>query len=379
MLNNINLNDVYNIILDPFNIAIFVTNLLIYIFASTIIKRLYNGDSDEDVTKSKIKLFRFFAILLLLLQSFDIIATTMNIEKYDGIFIDIGSTIAISYIGLFIFHICSHFIKKEFGDTEKTDEKTIKVTSYKSRMFNLLAGIFISIILIVSIVNVWEIQSVLGATGVIGVFVGFIVFTSGIWGQDLYNGIVMLYSKVMAEGNIIKFDKKFYLVYKVTPVETILLDIYSNGRTILRNKELGNKVIESITRITHLQGYRFTIEYKVGYNIDYSLDEESRIKAYDNNLAKMKEIISDTYIDCIEDEDISINEKYPVELLLKETGDHALHYIVAFYLKSFEPTNSTLRARKYLKSKDLFNAIFFKNSVKHGIDLSTPTTYTKIL
>ncbi|WP_428738598.1 hypothetical protein [Sulfurimonas sp.] len=370
----------FTIFLDPVNISLFIANILIYVFASSIIKKLFNSDTDNSVTNSKVRVFKFFAIVLFLLHFAEILFVAFGDNSHNGVFLKSAFSIVIAYVSIFAYHIGSHIIIKEFGDDEGKDEdgNVIKTTSYKSRIFNLILGISIGFFILVSIVNLWHVESVLGTTGVIGIFIGFMALTSGIWGQDLYNGLILLHSKLISEGYIIRFDNVFYLVYKTTPVETILFDIYNNTRTVIRNKELGNKIIENITRVSHLQGYRIAIEYKVGYNIDYTLESEARLEQMKENHAKIQSALEDTYEEALESKEIAINEKYPPELFLHETGDHALHYTVSFYLEMIDKTNSTLVARRYLKSKDLFNELFFKNSIKYGFDLSTPITYLKV-
>lgn len=376
--------------ISPYQILLLIINLIIYFSASTIIKKLYNDEDDKNIIKEKTKLFTFFSLILITLQASNVVVQNLSKpilefleveENFTIIASNAISSISISiiyiYASIFLYHVFSIYIVRNFGKTEIKKEKKVMVSNYKTRLMKVFLLMSVSFFNLVLIINLWHFESILGTSGIIGMLLGFVALTAGIWGHDLYDGMVMIYSKLMEEEGLIKFDGEFYIVYKVTPFETMLSHIDSNKRTVMRNKLLGSKIIENITNPSHSQGFRVSYEYKIGYPVDYSLDSNKRLEQHDDLFKNIEKVITSTQNTCIEDDLIDINSMYPIEVLLKEAGDFALHYKVSFYLNTPEKTKSTVQARKFLRSKELFNAIFYRNCVKYGIDLSTPTIYSK--
>ena len=376
--------DLFQTILDPFQISLFILNIIVLFSTSSIIKKISPNNEDDEKIKRKRFIFFFFSILLLVSQLIYVGISTLehyqiiinnNFSTIKNLILEISETILVVYGTIFTHHILQSQIIKNFGDSEKSEDGFKKIKSYKTRMMSLGTLIVLSFLALILIINVWHFESALGTTGVVGIIVGFLAITSSIYGPDLWNGIVLIYSKLMEEGHLIHFEENFYLVYKVTPVETILFNIKDNSRTTIRNKFLGDKEINNLTKIAHNQGYRVSIVYKIGYPVDFNLSKENRQKQLQNFKHRLNKLIEKTFEDSITNEDVLINKNYPIEVHLLETGDYALHYRVCFYQEPFEKTNSTVKAKKFLRSREVFNEIFFENSIEFNIDLSTPSLH----
>jgi len=377
--NLLTLTNFKEVLLDPLNIFLFVANILVYFFASSIIKYLFNGEDEKSSLKGRIVFFRFFSLVLLVLHIVEIFIQTLQAtEIFNDVFMKTFYSIVVLYGSLFLFHVVSLQILNYFGKSKEKNGTKVKAETYKTRTFNMIAIIFFFFLALVSIVNIWDVQSVLGTTGIIGIFIGFIALTSGIWGQDIYNGIILLHSKLISDNNIIKFDDTYYIVYKTTAFETILFDIMTNSRVVIRNKELGNKTIENISKIAHTQGTRVSIEYKVGYGVDNSLDRDQRVKQWSDYKQNIINCFNRTIEDVSLKPDLLINLNHKPELLLTETADFALHYTVSFYLQNIDKSMNTETARNYIRTKEKWNELFLDNCVEYGVDLSTPILYSKV-
>jgi len=76
---------------------------------------------------------------------------------------------------------------------------------------------------------------------------------------------------------------------------------------------------------------------------------------------------------CIEDDDVKINENKSFEWGLTTTGDDALEYSLWVYLERIPNTKVTSTIRKHLM-RTLFkvNEAVYQASIAEGLDLSTP-------
>lgn len=63
---------------------------------------------------------------------------------------------------------------------------------------------------------------------------------------------------------------------------------------------------------------------------------------------------------------------------VSNTGDHAIEFVLSYYIKPLKKSFVTERIRDYLvRTPLLVNEAMLLKSYKYGIDLSTPITYVK--
>jgi hypothetical protein len=357
------------ITLTVLHLMLFVVNTVLFIFSGKIIALL----SYESGEKQKLKTwtFRFFNITFFILHLFDLVLTGIN-KEYEQHLSKVALTLVSFYTVKLLLHVSSNFIRRKFGDEKTIDGKNINVENYSTRMVNILVTTILVFINIVVVINIWGFNSLLETTGLIGIILGFFALTSSIWGPDLFHGLALLNSSMVEDGDIIELEGKFYIVFKTSFMETVLLNIANNHRTRIRNSNLANLKIDNLTKLAHAHGLRETIMYKVSYPCKIEEKQEQRLIMLEKHQDKMEEMLKQSFKECCEKEELEINENNQFECFLVEAGDFSLNYAVSFYVGGVKKTKFTHQARKILRTKHLVNEIIFNNSIRYGVDLSTP-------
>lgn len=367
----------------PEHIFLFIINIILFMFASKIVKFFEHEDNN---IKNKTIVFRTFNILFFFLHILDIILIIFVNGEYENILLKIGISGLILYNSYFFSILFNHFNKKKFGEVKEIDNKKFHYETYSSRLIHILIIIFVIVSTLIILIKYWGFDSLLETTGILGIFFLFVSLTHSVWSPDLISGLIILNSKQYNEGNIVEFDKTKYLLYKFNFFRTTLLNTDNNHRTSISNKILANKVLDNYTKIASTDGLRDSITYKIGYfkyeedsdNNDKNI-KEKRKEFYKKKKNEIYEMFQEAYDMCIEDTNILINEKISnFEIFLEEAGDFSLHYKIAFYVNIPPVTNTTKKARKILSTKLLVNEKVLESAIINGIDLSTPIIYNKL-
>jgi len=95
--------------------------------------------------------------------------------------------------------------------------------------------------------------------------------------------------------------------------------------------------------------------FKIGYNVSGK---------------DVKSMFESAFNAAVEDPDIPLEEQHPIEIRLKDTGDHAIEWSVHYYTKD---------EFALIKTKQLFREKILEASLATGIDLSTPITHQSAL
>jgi hypothetical protein len=356
------------------HIFILLLNFILFVFAKKIVTFFENKKEEID---TKVKIFRFFNVAFFVLHFCDLYFVSNNTD-YENIFFKIGITGLIFYFSYFLSLFFSHFNRKKFGIKRKIDDKDVNIETYSSRLTSLLINISLFFVTIIIVIQYWGYNSLFESTSIFGILLAFFAFTFNVWGPNLINGLVLLNSNLYSEGDIIEFDENRYILYKIEYFRTVLLNIKNEHRSSISNTNLSNKILDNITKLASPRGFRETIEYNIGYNINYKDSKENRLEQLKKNKLKIKEMLTTAYEECLKRNDIFLSEREEgFQLLLLETGDFALKYEVAFHIINPKSTNTTSNARNYLKTRSLINEIIFEKSIEVGIDLSTPYLFKK--
>lgn len=335
-----------------FNIYIIILNVLLFLSAKKIFSIL-------NFREKSLNLFLFklvnvgFIVLTLLDKVFD---------QNTLLFFDIISTLLIIYVAILTQEFFVFYILKKLGNKEVINEKSNYKENHSTRIMTILSFILITIISLIILIKTWDFDSALETTGVLGIFFGFLAFTSSIWGPDLISGILLLNNNLVNDGDLIKLKEERYIVFKFGFFETVLLNVNSNGRVILKNSLLRDSILEVLNKNASVAGLREEVIYDIPYNNkeDYEKYFEELETVRKNICEKMKLF------------DSKVNENREIEFRILDNGKYAIKIAFYYYLKNLKSIKSTTLARDFFSLKSEFHKIALVEFQKKGIYLDTP-------
>ncbi|MBT3720574.1 hypothetical protein HOG47_02900, partial [archaeon] len=163
-------------------------------------------------------------------------------------------------------------------------------------------------------------------------------------------------------GDLIKLKEERYIVFKFGFFETVLLNVNSNGRVILKNSLLRDSILEVLNKNASVAGLREEVIYDIPYNNkeDYEKYFEELETVRKNICEKMKLF------------DSKVNENREIEFRILDNGKYAIKIAFYYYLKNLKSIKSTTLARDFFSLKSEFHKIALVEFQKKGIYLDTP-------
>lgn len=351
------------------HIAIIIINILLFLLASPIVKITNGGNED----RKQVAILRGLNMTFFIFQIIDLTLIIFD-QQYKNFFSNMAFMLLIIYLAFILYNISGYIIRRKFGGSRDVDEKKVYIDTYNSRMITLLVVIVTTMIAIMMIIKLWGYDSLLETTGAFGVIIAFLALTNSIWAPDLYYGLVVLNSKMLEDGDVVTFEQdrqNIFIINKVNFVYTILLDVISNHRLIIRNAKMIDRSINNLSKKASLDGLRHNLLYNIGYP-DIDTNDEQGYKSFKK---KVDAIFKDAQTEAFINNEIKVNSNVDFTWLLEETGDHALKYNLTIHLESLPSTRSTRIVRKILLlTPKLVNEEVYKASLKQGISLATPFT-----
>lgn len=347
--------------------AVFIANILLFIFAKPILKLIDPGT----VTEPKVRIFRALNILVFVLQLIGFLLIRADIP-HQGYFTKVGYSIMSLYGALLFYRFLGGQSKKRFGKQRSLDDKTIYLETYSSRMVNLVLMTVLILTTIYLLILIWNAEDKF--TGIYAILAGFMAFTSGMWAPDIISGLIILNTEILEDGDVIMMDghEEEYIIGRFTLIYVILYDVRNNHRTLMRNHLFMQNRIDNLSRVTSSSGVRWSLLYKIGYP-KYTGNRDERLA----QLAAFKDSVGDMFTAanqaCIENEDIKVNESKPFDWAMTNAGDFALEYTLWIYLERIPNTKITSTIRKHLMGTIFkVNEAVYDASIAEDIDLSTP-------
>lgn len=358
------------------HVLIFFINITLLIFSKRIVKLLNPTGNNAN----HVNLFRFLNIVFLVLHVIDILVGNSSLA-YNKIFLNLAMTILTIYVSFMLFNLLSYFNRRKFGATKKIDGKNVKIDNYSSRLIDIFIAILIILISFYSLISIWHLDSMLETTGLYGILIGFFALTNQIWAPDVFYGMVILYSKLIEDGDVIQIhgQENEYIINKVNFIYTVLLDVRNNHRALIKNSKLIDHKIDNLSKKASADGLRYTLTYKIGYPpILKSDDRTVREKEYAQFLSRIDSMFQAVYKEMHKkDGAIRVNGKLPFQWHMTSAGDYALEYTLYYHIETLPNTKVTRTIRKYIvASKNFLNEEVYKQSIFYGIDLSTPLLIT---
>lgn len=352
------------------HIPILLANLLLLFFSKPVIERIDPGQ-DHSVS---VRLFVVINILFMSLHLLDIALMTLNYH-YQNLFIKLAGSLMIVYSSIMVFKVGIMIFRQRFGIPKRVDGQLIYIDTYSSRIVGILYLVTVLLLTVFALISLWNLDSMLEATGIFGILIGFAALTSSVWAPDIVSGLIILNSKILEDGDVVKVDgyPDEYIIHKVSFIHTVLYDIRNNHRTFIRNKRFIESKIDNLSRVASTDGIRKAITYKIGYP-DLSMPEkEARLNCLTQFEKRINELFSTAYQLALECKDLKLKDQRPFDWRLTCTGDYALEYTLFVYLKVVPSTKVTSTARRHLlTSLDTVNSLMLKASAITGVQLQTP-------
>ncbi len=336
--------------LDSFGYLIIGANLLLMLFASFILKLVYNQPDKVSNFSRKVMIFRALNMLIILAYGYFRYFQDKNNKTF---LINIVGVLAIIYFAYLAMHIAHGFLVRFYGKKREINDEISFISTYQTRMLSIFSSIFISIIALVGIIRLLGFDSVLEAGGVIGLIGVFFALTSSIWAPDIFHGLIILNSDMLSEGDIIQFhdNELFYgRVHKTKVFHTVILNIPTNHRVMIRNSKLRDFTVHNLSKFASARGLRECLSFKI---------------SYETPVDSVKELFNAVYEAAKLDKSIFIEDQYELEYGIKETGDHAVEWLFYYHTKDVE---------KLLLTRQRLLLLMLETSMEKGISLSTPIT-----
>ncbi len=346
------------------NLSLFTLNLILFLNAQKVVTYLNHGE--ENLTKTK--MFKGFNILFLITHLMDLI-----FSDYAQTIIHVGYSLITFYLAFIAYEGASWFNRVKFGSKKKepkdkpdNNEPSVYDDNYNTKINNIFIFLSIFAITLVTILNQWNMESALEQKGVLGIILAALVFTSNLWFPNIFKGLSLMNSNRVGKDDVVRINKKIFIVYDMSLQYTTLHDVMSNKRVILENSIFSSNQIANLSKRASSEGYRDYIDFKIAYP---SQDITTELE-YDKHINKWKKIFEETYAKLDDNKSLKIRPMYDLKLI--EPGDFALTWRFSFYYEEFGKMNSTGAIRRVLASKYELLEIIQKKAHIKGISLSTP-------
>ncbi len=323
-------------------------NLLLLVFSRSLLKFIFPEHDDEGLFRSRLNLFRAANVIALVI----IISSAIMHPGSGAVWIPrtLGVMLAI-YIAWLTFYFIARLIRRRWGGERQRGDETIFVETYNSRLLTLIAGGVIAVVTLVAVIRILGFSTLLEAGGVLGVIGVMLAITQSSWVPDLVSGLVILNSRLVAEGDIIQLgddSNQIGMVFRTKVFFTEILHLANNHRILIQNSKLRGMTVHNLSRFASAKGLREALNI----NVAYSVTEE-----------QVKDLFQQVMEYAREDPDLPIENQYEVEVRATRGGDYAVQWTCFYYIKE---------TRHVLKIRQLMLALVLKAAREQGIALQTP-------
>ncbi|MCK5812812.1 MAG: mechanosensitive ion channel family protein, partial [Cocleimonas sp.] len=180
-----------------------------------------------------------------------------------------------------------------------------------------------------------------------------------IWAPDIFHGVIILNSDMFSEGDVLELEDAnarqiLGMVYRTKMFHTVILNQVNNHRIMIRNSRLRDFTIHNLSKFASARGLREKLSFKIGY---------------DTTISDVEKMFASAYEKARKDADILFETQYEMELMIDDTGDHAVKWAFYYYTKN---VNSIMSTRQRMVR------VIYKASIEHYISLATPVTFSRM-
>lgn len=334
--------------------GLLIINILLIFFAPYLVKRFSEKSLADGARDFRINVIRGLNVLIIgLLGHFRFYGAG---QSGQGIGIKVLSVLVIIYLSYLLAHLIGRFVRVRYGrPVQNVGSEPRIADTYASRALTIFMSVFVAVMALISVIRVAGFSSLLEAGGVIG-FVGvFLALTQGAWAPDIISGLVILNSKMFKERDVIKIndggEEMLATVYRTLAFNTELLNLVDNHRVMIRNSKIRDQTVHNLSRFANARGLRETLLFKIGYDVP---------------VEQVKTMFDTAFQRAVTDTEIPLEGQHPLEVRLKDAGDHAIEWSVHYYTKD---------EFSLIKTRQKFREVILLASIEAGISLSTPITY----
>jgi small-conductance mechanosensitive channel len=342
--------------LDSVGYLLLIVNILLLIFAKRIIQLFSHAPDKVTLFSRSVMIFQILNLLIIIIYGYYRFFKTQDEQAFA---IKIIAVLVIIYLSYLSMHLVQALFLRQYGKKRIIQGKERLTPTHQTRLLSVFSSIFIAIIALIGIIHFLGFTSLLEAGGVIGFIGVFLALTSSIWAPDIFHGIIILNSDMLSEGDVIELEdgnarQVLGVVYRTKMFHTVILNQVNNHRIMIRNSRLRDFTIHNLSKFASARGLREKLSFKIGY---------------DTPISKVEKMFADAYESAKRDADIPFENQYEMELMLDDTGDHALQWSFYYYTKNVDSIIST---------RQKMICVIYKTSIEHSISLATPTTYARV-
>ena len=333
---------------DPLFIFVIVLNLILMAFAHKILSVIYHEPEDSPGFRKRVNIFRILNIFII--ASF-ILSRLIADQGATHLGYTIVSILTVLYLSYASLHLLHYWVRIKYGKQKEVEGKQQLLDTYNSRLLNIFLTIIVSIIALISMVRLLGFDTLLEAGGAIGIIGVFLALTQSAWAPDIISGLVILNSKMMDVGDVIEFndgEKTLGVVYKTRIFYTEILNLTNNHRIMIKNAKLRDLTIHNLSKFASAKGLRESLKF----NIDYHSDAE-----------QVKSMFLTAYQRMNDNKDVSLEDHFPIEIAINETGNYAIEWICYYYTKDI---------KNIITVRQQFREEILKTAQEMNISLATP-------
>ena len=341
--------------LDSVGYLLLTVNILLLIFAKRIIQLFSHAPSKITAFSRGVMTFQILNLLIIVVYGYYRFFQSQAEQAFG---IKIVAVLAIIYLSYLSMHLMQVVFLRQYGKKRTIEGKERLTPTHQTRLLTVFSSIFIAIIALIGIIHFLGFTSLLEAGGVIGFMGVFLALTSSIWAPDIFHGVILLNSDMFSEGDVLELEDAnarqiLGMAYRTKMFHTVILNQVNNHRIMIRNSRLRDFTIHNLSKFASARGLREKLSFKIGY---------------DTAISAVEKMFTDAYEKAKKDVDILFEEQYEMELMIDDTGDHAVKWAFYYYTKN---VNSIISTRQKMMQ------IIYKTSIEHHISLATPLTFSR--
>jgi len=343
--------DISTLILSRFSqldLVLVAINSLLLLFSRPIFTRFTHTSELSDEQVSRLHYFRAANGLILLVVLFYNFVLPIS----DHSLVTRGlAVLLVLYLGYLGYHVADFVIKKKFGRKSDVNGQMVVTETYNSRILGLTVAVLMFIVTLIGSVRVLGFETLLEAGGVLGFIGVMLALTQGAWAPDIIGGLIILNSRVVREGDVVRLNSGgdiMGVVFKTKIFHTEILNMVNNHRIMIPNSKLRQGVIQNLSRFASARGLREMLTLKIGYEVDQAAVESMVKTAFDRLL---------------ESGEGKIEVHTPVEVRPTDAGDFAVSWSIFYYTKD---------VKNLLQNQQIILAEVLAQAANDKLSLATP-------
>jgi len=323
----------------------FAVNILVYAFSKPIASH-YGAIKDEARMRSRLRILHGFNLVVFVTF---ILSVLFHSEQFPAA--QISQTCLTLLIAYLMVHLAEALLLARYGKAVTVMGFTRKVETSTSRTLELVASGVILVSTLVLLLNIWNLTSSLQTTGVVG-FLALLVFTTkDYWLRDFLSGILLISSEQIERGDVVSIPAENILgiILEIRGLNTSIRDLVRGHDIVLPNSSLLKNRVDFFKENPG-GPFKDYVDFKIGY---------------DTPAPAVQEFLKAVFEQAVKRADGLDADQVP-RIALKENGDHAVRWRLAYILK---------QPHQLLAVRDAVNLAAYQLQEEHGISVSTPTTH----